>query len=93
MDTRTPVGAPGMPAMPERIAPLDTSEITSQENARVVYTKVSVEVDVLDELRSIAFELTGNLGRRVTLSEALHILVDKYREKSKFSFLEHSKEE
>jgi hypothetical protein len=57
---------------------MSTQEVP--EKARVTYAPASIETHVLDELRQTAFEMTGKFGRRVTLSEALHILIERYNE-------------
>jgi predicted CopG family antitoxin len=46
-------------------------------------TTVQVEDDVKRELFSVAAELQARLGRKVSLNEAIRILVESYRSKDR----------
>jgi hypothetical protein len=64
---------------------MPTEEI--QEKTRVTYAHCALERQAIDELRQTAYNMTGKMGRRITLSEALHILVTRYGQDSDFDFL------
>jgi hypothetical protein len=53
---------------------------TTTEHARIVYAKPSLHADVVQQLHQFAFKMTAELERRITLSEAVRILLARNSE-------------
>jgi hypothetical protein len=79
----------GLESQPKGPGDLELGRDGNQMHPR--FENVSVHTDVLKELRQVSFELTGKMGKRITLSETLRMLIANYRRQDSFEFLDEAR--
>ena len=49
------------------------------------YEKISIKTDAADQLREVSARMSGETGRRITLSETVRRLIKRYSDDTEFT--------